>query len=344
MRDYRMDILRNGVPIGRLLCKSISIKFDSTAEVMRGMQATVYANRQEMTPGFAWNMFSDRLRPVLIEDGVEKSLGRFVVIAAPESLSETGNYYNIEAYDETMILKQAATTSRKYFSLYTSYMTIIEQLLTECGFANVVKDDISATLQNSREFAVGTTYLEIINQLLSEINYNPVHTNADGFVVLTKKEEKQTADFVYSDRRNFNLLGTIERDTDIYDKPNVLVGVISNPQVSAYPRVYMVENNDPASPLSIYRRGYRVVKIYRMSNMASQAALEAYIDAERLKAMQTTETVNFQTLVEGGHEFGSTVQLSADLIDGLYVETGYQIDIETNRARMRHTGERRIFA
>lgn len=341
MRDFRMDILRNGVPIGRLFCKNISIRFDANAEVMRGMQASVYANRQEMTEGFEWNIFADRLRPVLIEDGVESSLGRFMIIAAPENLAETGNYMNIEAYDETMLLKQAAATSRKFFDTGTAYLTAIEQLLTECGFANIVRDESTATMQISREFAVGTTYLEIINTLLEEINYNPVHTDANGYVILTRKANKTTADFVYRDRSTFKLLGTIERDTDIYEKPNVLVGVISNPQTT--PTVYTRENDDPTSILSTYRRGYRVVKIYKMGNMASQAELEDYIDAQLLNSMQTTETVNFETLAEGGHEFGNTVQLATDLIDGLYEETAYQIDVSVNKARMKHTGERRVF-
>lgn len=341
MRDFRMDILRNGIPIGRLLCKSVSIRFDANAEVMRGMQANVYANRQEMTPGFTWNMFTDRLRPVLIEDGAETSLGRFMIIAAPESLSETGNYYNIEAYDETMLLKQAAATSRKFFAAGTAYLTAIEQLLTECGFANILRDESTATMQISREFSVGETYLEIINTLLEEMNYNPVHTDVNGYVILTAKQQRGTADFIYRDRTEFKLLGAIERDMDIYEKPNVLVGVISNPQTT--PTVYTRENNDPTSILSIYQRGYRVVKMYKMSNMASQEELEAYIDAELLGAMQTTETVNFETLAEGGHEYGNTVQLATDLIEGLYTETFYQIDITPGKARMKHKGERRVF-
>lgn len=80
-----------------------------------------------------------------------------------------------------------------------------------------------------------------------------------------------------------------------------------------------------------------------MGNMASQAELEAYIDAQLLNSMQTTETVNFETLAEGGHEYGNTVQLATDLAEGFYVETGYQIDVSVNKARMRHTGERRVF-
>ena len=85
------------------------------------------------------------------------------------------------------------------------------------------------------------------------------------------------------------------------------------------------------------------MKIYKLSNIASQAVLEAYIDAELLKAMQTTETISFQTLLETGHEYRSAVQLVTDLIDGLFVETGWQIEIRSNQARMQHNAERRVF-
>ena len=340
MRDFRMEILRNNIPIGKLKCKNITIKYDSTAEVMRGMQCEAYTVPDMVEP-YEFDMFGDRLRPVLIENGEEKSLGVFMIIAAPEELYETGSYWQIESYDETMLLKQAAITSRSYFASGTNYLTAIETLLTAVGFGNIVADPNSDTLQQDREFEIGTTYVEIVNSLLSEINFNPVHAGADGYIYLTAKANKNTADFAYRDREQFSILGRISRNTDIYEKPNVLVGVLSNPRQA--PITYTVSNTDPNSILSIPRRGYEVVKIYKLSNVASQSVLEDYIDSELLNAMQTTEEVDFQTLIEAGHEYRSTVQLDTDLVDGLFTETGWQITINPNSARMQHTAERRIF-
>lgn len=345
MRDYRVEVLRNRIPIGTLLCRSLSIKYDSNAEVMRGLQCDLYADRQEMITAdgvtFEFDLFTDRIRPILIEDDKEYSLGIFMVISAPKRLSETGSYYDLEAYDETMLLKQGAVTSRTFFDVGTSYIDAIETLLTSVGLTDVFADDNSDTMTISHEYEVGATYLQIINALLSEINFNPVHIGADGYVYLTRKTEPVQADFIYKDRKQFNLIGEIKTETDIYDKPNVLIGVLSNPQES--PIVYVRENDDPSSVLSTVRRGYRVVQTYRMSSIASQDVLEAYIDAELLNAMQTTETVEFQTLIEGGHEYRTAVQLSTNLIDGLFTETAWQIDINPSQARMRHTAERRIF-
>ena len=41
MRDFRMEIVRNGVPIGNLFCTSVTIRFDSESEVMRGMRMSM---------------------------------------------------------------------------------------------------------------------------------------------------------------------------------------------------------------------------------------------------------------------------------------------------------------
>lgn len=373
MRDFRLEILRDTIPIGALRCKNVTIKYDAGAAVKRGMQcvlSAVFADMYEIktkvrdwvyfdgtrqfddtwcfvdaiyeTSTYSFDMFSDRLRPVLIIDGEEYPLGKFMIISAPQTYAETGNHYSIEAYDETMLLKQAALTDRTFYAAGTKYQAIIENLLTDCGFANVLADETSATLPISREFDIGTTYLDVINELLSEINYNPVHQGANGTIYLTKKENKQTADFVYRDQSNiFNILDTIEETKDIYQKPNVIVGVLSNPQQT--PVTYTRENNDPNSVLSIGRRGYKVVKVYKLSNMATTADLQAYIDAELLKAMQTTETVKFSTQAEAGHEYGSTVQLATNLTNGLYTETEWEINITVNSMRMTHNAERRVF-
>ena len=343
MRDFRMEIVRNGVPIGKLFCRSITIRFDSDSEVMRGMQMVMNADRYDMGRNgeLVFDMFTDRLRPVLIEDDTETALGLFTITTATESIAETGRYYNVEAYDETMLLKQAAFQNRTFYAQGSSYIDTITQLLTDCGLVNISADPNSATLQIDREFAVGETYLSVINTLLDEINYYPVHADANGFIVLKAKEQKQTADFVYSDLRDFKLIGEIQKDTDVYQKPNVITGVLSNP--SETPIIYTEVNDDAESLLSTVRRGYEVVKVIKYNNIASAAELEASVKAEMLNAKQETETVNFVSKVEAGHEFGSTVQLATSLIEGLYTEKSYEIQIDISSARMRHTAERRRF-
>lgn len=102
----------------------------------------------------------------------------------------------------------------------------------------------------------------------------------------------------------------------------------------------MKENTDPNSQISIPKRGYKVVKIYSVNNVADQATLEAYIDQKYLDASQITEKVNVETALEGGHEYGDTVQLRTWLISGLFNEIEWSID---SKGKMKHTLERKVF-
>lgn len=368
---YGIDIIRDRIKIGEFRSTSCSIKFDSTAEVMRSIKfdaskdnivmngieeaiSQIYFDGSRFFDG-TWcfadhkysithmiiDLFTDRFRPYIEIDGTFHYLGYYMAMSAPETLSETGSEYSIEAYDETMILKQAKLDSRKLFSAGSAYTTAIERLLVECGFENIFSDPSTGALQTDREFETGTSYLEVINTLLAEINFNDVHINSDGYVYLTKIASKHEPDFVYSDKKDFKLISKISKDDDIYDLPNVLIGTVSNPDISDT-IIYKKENNDPSSRISILKRGYKVVKVYSLSNIASESDLQDYIDQKYLESMQTTESVSIETIAEPEHEFGDYVQLSTDLISGLYQEKSWDMTLGTN-GTMKHTLERKVF-
>ena len=338
--NWRIDVLRNEILIGTLKASQCELIFDSSAEVMRSGKIT--APIGSMTAeGTEISLFSDRIRPVMLKDGDEYPLGKYAVVAAPEYLSDAGSYMTIEMYDETMILKQARIDERVFFAAGTSYQSAIEQMIVMCGLTDYRFEDTALTLSEDREFSIGTMCLEIINQLLDEINYNHIYAGLDGTMYLTPKRQKQTADHLYTDRRHFGILKPIKRDTDIYSLPNVLIGVVSNPSLAA-PMVYIRENNDMNSQISIPNRGYKITKIYSLSNIATAEDLEAYIDAEYLKSTQMTETAEIQTVPEPGHEYGDTVQIDTALLSGLYVETGWTMRLSVSES-MTHKLERMVF-
>ena len=338
--DWRIDVLRNNVAIGTLKANQCELIFDSSAQVMRSGKITMPIN-PTTAEGVEINLFSDRIRPAMLKDGQEYPLGKYMVVAAPESLSDAGSFMSIEMYDETMILKQARIDERVFFASGTSYQSAIEQILVSCGLTSYFFEDTAATLSEDREFPIGTMCLEIINKLLDEINYDHIHAGLDGVLYLTPKRQKQSADHVYTDRRPFGILKPIKRDTDIYSLPNVLIGVVSNPSLAS-PIVYKRENNDLNSQISIPARGYKVTKTYNLSNIATAEDLQAYIDAEFLKSTQMTETAEIETVPEAGHEFGDTVQIDTELISGLYVEVGWTMRLSVTE-NMTHKLERMVF-
>lgn len=335
--SFRVDILRQNVKIGTARATAVSVTFRKKSDVCRGLKTTISADSFRMSPGISFDTFNDRIRPVLIIDGREYSLGVFMAISAPKTLSDTGSLIDIEGYDETMILKQAAYTDRTNYPAGTKYLTIVNSILTECGFSQVVTVDSDAVLPMNVEIAPGKTYLETINYFLDGINYQHVHADGSGRILLQPNEEKTTADHVYSDQ-NGMIVPPISHTTDIYNLPNVLVGVASGPDRS--PLSYVKENTDLNSQISIPKRGYKVVKIYDVNNVADQATLEAYIDQKYLDASQITETMNIETALEGGHEYGDTVQINTKLISGLYNEIEWSID---SKGKMKHTLERKVF-
>jgi hypothetical protein len=151
------------------------------------------------------------------------------------------------------------------------------------------------------------------------------------------------ADFKYTDRKHDGfLLDNIEEGTDIYNLPNVVIGVWSSPDADD-PIVYKKVNDDPMSVISTISRGYRVVKRVELRNIASETELKDYVDRVAFEATQATETVSFTTIVEAGHEPNTAVQLDTEDIAGLFIETGWDMSISNTSYSMKHTAERKIF-
>lgn len=348
--DFRIDILRNNIKIGEALCDAGLVRFDKRADVSLGLQLSMSADRIRMQKAvsgsgpaqtYTFDMFSDRLRPVLIKNGIEYPLGTYMVMASPEKLSDTGSTYSVEAYDETMILKQAAFTERTNYTAGTRYLTVINSMLTACGFARVIENQTEAVLATDVEIAPGRTYLEVINEFLDGINYEHVHVDGKGNIYIQAIKDKMTADHIYSGKKNMSIIPPITRTTDIYSLPNVITGVVSLPEMDE-PMVYTKENINPDSKISIPSRGYRVVKIINLNNIADESTLQSYIDQKYYEYSQITEQIEIDTTVEGNHSFGDTVQIDSDLISGLYNEIQWEIRLGSN-GTMKHVLERKVF-
>lgn len=352
--DFKVNIVRNNNTIGTLSARRCNIAFDSTKEVKRTCRVEIKPDSDVIGKGIikngdhyeyvttaGFNMFTDRIQPVLIIENKEYPLGLFMIISNPEYLSNTLSYYDLEAYDETMILKQACTTDRIYYPAGTKYTDIVENMLAECNIVNYIMYSNSAVLTTDREFDIGTPYIEIINQLLEEINYNHIYADSKGIMHIELIQQKINPDFNYSDINVFNIKKPIVRSTDIYDLPNVLIGTASNPDnddVFSYKK----ENTDLNSQISIINRGYKVVKHFNFSNIASQDVLEEYIDRMYLESTQATETIEFDTKIEPNHEFESYILVDTELINGFYVEKTWELEL-SSKATMHHLAERKVF-
>lgn len=370
--DWRLDIIRKHTKIGECKIKSCTIDFVEDSEVTRTMKAQIPVNgfttedilvkKEEELIYFdgtrcfngtwcfssvagsydvvhtTFDMFSDRLRPVMVINDDEYNFGDFMVIGAPLTDNGKEDIYEIEAYDETMILKESALTERKYYAAGTQYLNIINALLTDCGFSKIIEDATSAAVTIDHEYAVGTPYLDIINELLDEIGYSHIFAGADGYVYLVNNSTKTAADYIYTDD-NSTIVGDIQTDTDIYKLPNVVIGVVSSPDIPTVMK-YKRVNDDPRSVISTVRRGYNVVESFELDDCPDNATLQRAVNQRFLESTQATETATITTMPDGNHPYGSYVSLGENGLNKLFREVGWSI---TFGDKMTHNLERKAF-
>lgn len=369
---WRLDIIRKHVKIGEARIKSCNVDFVENADVTRTMKvqvpvdgfkiedilikkadskiyfdgtrffdgtwcfSSVVGNWEKLSKEF--DMFSDRLRPVMIINGEEYNFGDFIVIGAPKTYDGKEYIYEIEAYDETMILKESALTERKFYPAGTKYLDIVGSLITDCGLSKVIEENTNARVTIDHEYSIGTSYLKIINELLEEINYSPIYAGADGYLYLTHNSTKQTVDYTYNEL-NSTIIDSVKQDTDIYSLPNVIVGYVSSPdksEVWKYKRV----NDNPTSVISTVRRGYNVVQSYQFNDCPDTATLQRAVDQKFLESTQATETATISTMPDGNHGYGSYILLGFEGISTVFREVGWSIEFN---GQMTHNLERKAF-
>lgn len=370
--EWRLDIIRKHVKIGEAKLKSCSIDFVEDAEVTRTMKAIVPADGFNVSDILAkgdddfiyfdgsrcfdgtwsfssvignwsivtndFDMFADRLRPVMVINGTEYNFGDFMVIAAPLENDGKEDTYSLEAYDETMILKESALTERKYYASGSRYLDIVNALLTDCGLSKVIEDPTAAAVTIDHEYAIGTNYLKIINELLDEIGYSHVYAGADGYVYVTQNVTRTIADYSYTDK-NSTIIGSIKTDTDIYTLPNVVIGFVSSPDIPTVLK-YKRVNDNPKSVISTVRRGYNVVSSFSLDDCPDAQTLQLAVDQKFLEVTQATETATIETMPDGDHPLGSYVNLGIKGDNILFREVGWSIEAGD---KMTHKLERKTF-
>lgn len=370
--DWRVDLIRRHAKIGEAKIKECTVDFIENADVMRTMKVKVPKDGFEVenillkqdeeviyfdgsrcfdgTWSFTsvygiwvkstnqFDMFSDRLRPVMIINGKEYQLGDFIVVSAPLEDDGKEYYYDIEAYDETMILKQSALTERKYFAAGTQYFSIISSLIVDCGLSRILGDNTNLTITVDHEYAIGTPYLTIINDLLDEINYSHVYSGLDGYLFLTRNATKIVADYNYTEH-NSTIIEPVRTDTDIYSLPNVIVGYSSSPDSATVLR-YEKVNNNPDSVISTVRRGYNVVETFQLDDCPDITTLQEAVNYKYLSATQATETATVKTMPDGYHAFGTYINLEQKDLSKLFREVGWSIEFN---GEMTHTLERKAY-
>lgn len=338
--NFRMDVLRDGV---RLMSLPFSVPpnilADSAREIKTSLSGT-FANNDVV------DWMTDRLQPVVIIDGVEQPYGVYVPATLTETNTSSGAQLQVEAYDLGYILTLAKTETIYHIPSGTSYLDAIQSLLVAAGLTLVQATPNAATLQTDREdWDVGTSYLTIINQLLSEINYQDIWFDANGSAIL-EPALSPTAERIGHSYDATNIDSVTHRDTttvtDMFGIPNVFIALCSNPDYDA-PMMATSENNNAQSKLSIANRGMRIPQVYKVNNIASMDELQAYADRLRDQSMLATEITTIQTAIMPGHGLYDVVALRHPAAEGIYLETGWEFSLQAG-TYMTHRLKKVVFA
>ena len=342
---FRVDVLRNGAPLTQLQWDT-----QSAPQIMADRAATIHGSlKGSFLPNSAADFASDELRPVMAIDGVETPLGIYQAATVSTKGGDTGTRVEIEAYDRCWRVYTQKTETILHLAAGSSYLTEVRRLLTACGVALVIATPSETTLQTDREdWEIGTSYLTIINDLLSEINYESLWFDQSGVARLEPYQEPSAAaiDWRYGTTEIFlpaqHPGPNWSEESDIFDAPNVFVVTCNNPDMDAA-MVATAVNDNPASKKSTFRRGMRITSVERVDNIASQEELQAYADKLRNESMLSARTITFYTLNEPGHGVGDVIALTHDDIGGIYLETGWNITMQAG-SLMTHSAKRTVIA
>lgn len=273
----------------------------------------------------------------------EFALGVYIPSTPLPSRTDGIRIIEVEGYDRTVILREDCLDTPLYMAGDSLYLDQVQAVLVSAGITNVLfYDYITTALPAGREFEIGTSKLEIVNTLLSEINYEKIRCDADGnFIVEAKKiPSPSKIDYTYAANEMSVMSADVSTELDLYNVPNVFVGICSNPDLDQdYYSVYV--NDNPISKLSTVRRGRRIVAIYQFDQIASQEDLDAAIALKAFEANQVEETIIFYSALMPIHGHKDTLALEHPDAQGTVVQSKWEIPLEVG-GRMTHTTERLV--
>lgn len=337
--SVRYDVLRNGSAIGQIFANGTpTVTMRSDSELKTSLSGVFHDYRMG---GF--NFLIDRLRPVVTANDTEYPCGTFVITTEKEDRTDGVTVINVEAYSLLYLLQRAKIETRLYYAAGTLYTAVLEDLLIAAGVVDYYIEPSLLTLATDREdWDIGTSYLAIMNQLLSEMSYNSTYMDNSGKIVLSKyvAPSLSNIDFTYR-AGTYSIIGSdYSRSNDYHNKNNVFKVICANPDLET-PLVATSENNEASSPFSTVNIG-RVLNVSYIDNIASQAALQDKADELRMKSMLSTEEVTFYTAINPEHSVFNVVALDNGNLTGLFSETSWTMPLSA-ASMMTHSARRVLY-
>jgi hypothetical protein len=171
----------------------------------------------------------------LMPDGNYLSFPQGTYIIGDIGFKENGNsaFVDVTMYDEMKRLENDKVEDRFHIAAGTNYIVAIREILLR--FTPYFTVDFSELLTPAdKEYSVGTSYLEILSDLLKEINYADVWTDQNGIFRAKKKKiiADCTEEYIYTDDTSSIQYNGVGNNSDYFSIPNKWIVVASNPETT----------------------------------------------------------------------------------------------------------------
>ncbi len=326
--SMRLEIWRDGAFFCEAPAEQISLRMEESADIRVAMQA-------RMRPVDGADLFYDRLRPVQTVDGVDYPLGEFLAATVSETDGPEGVWWEVEAYDQTLLLRQERTGDTLFFTPGTPYLDAIGSLLADCGITRVIAEPTGRLIPLALgDWEIGTELLTVVNDLLDAIGYDRIWFDRNGAARLAPAQGTGGGQFTVDDTGL--LIGGTTRETDLYSACNVFTAVCAPPSGEGAPMVATAVNDSPFSPLSTVRRGRRIcAPVVFLDGIADQEALEARARQLLSHSLYMTETVFYETAPVPTHWIGELAAVGSEILR----ETGWELTLGPGGS-YRHTARK----
>jgi len=339
--DFRYHVLKDGADYCLLRPTEDgwpTLRMDNNADIRMSLRGKFFPPEKPV------NWLADQIRPEMIIDGAVYRLGVYLPATVNQRETETEQMIELETYDRSWLARDSRIESRQYFAAGTNYIEAVSSLLAASGIGTISAVSSTLTLPEAREsWEIGTSRLDIINDLLQEIGYRKVWMDAEGTARLEPYETISAENIRHSisdrDVRSLLLPG-MGRQTDVYSAPNVFVAICSNPDKDEG-MIATAENHSGQSPLSIQRRGRRIVEVTRIDNIASQEELQAFVDRQLSDSLISGETIQVTTGLLPGFDSGEVTSLQYGELFAICREKAWSMSLKPG-GDMKHTLEREV--
>lgn len=265
-------------------------------------------------------------------------LGVFIINPA-SVLQNKAEYITVAGYDlaeiaNAMKLTNTVTVPRN--SVITSY---ILQRVTSCGYTNYeIQADEDLKRPSDIEYEIGSTELDTINAMLNSINYFPIYFDENGKAICEPYvfPESRRIQIEYSSDNMSIMHDGVARSTDLFTIPNKFVRYTNDSDSPMLRSEYTV--TDENIPSSTTRRGRVITDVQEVSDIATQASLDALTRRAAINMSQATEQLVFTTALMPGHGYKNCIHVRCEDagIDDKYIETAWDMDLRVGGA-MTHT-------